>query len=510
MTHVVNTHPAFDQLAAFGVGRLDDAESAAIEVHLAECHDCCEWLRQSSTDDSYVRLLRDATTAGAVVTEAAMETPSKQAAVEPNETSIPAALADHPRYQVLRWIGQGGMGTVFEAEHRLMRRRVALKIIKPQWLGHPAAISRFRSEVQTAARLVHPHVVTAFDAEQAGDVHFLAMEFVEGTTLAQLVAQHGPLPVELACECVRQAALGLQFAHEQGLVHRDIKPGNLMVSAELGARSAEWQTSHSALRVSRSTLSLKILDFGLARFRSELNDQGHDTLAGTLLGTPDFMAPEQARDARTADIRSDIYSLGCTLFFLLTGRVPHPGSGTAVEKALAHIDHDVEPLANFRDDIPAGLQDILDRMLAKKPADRFSTPAEVATALERLGKPASAMSLAAEPTVHRPLTEGIRRVLMATGLVGFVLLMAVIVHVVTDKGDLRVRSEFTPLRLVLRQNGQDVRVIDVPAGTTTARLLAGEYDLELRPPTTTRSVSPKSVKIERGRTSEVSILGGIE
>ena len=231
MTHGATTHPGFDQLAAFGLGRLGDAASASIEEHLATCRDCCESLKQTPTDDSYVRLLRDTTTLGASATDVILGTDTA-AAEQPvcvkRVAGIPEALVEHPRYRVIRCVGQGGMGIVFEAEHRLMRRRVALKIIKPQWLSHPGAIARFRSEVQAAAKLIHPHIVTAFDAEQAGDLHFLVMEFVDGVTLSDLVSNGQMLPVAMACDLIREAALGLQHAHEHGLVHRDIKPGNLI------------------------------------------------------------------------------------------------------------------------------------------------------------------------------------------------------------------------------------------------------------------------------------------
>src|SRR5262249_25293823 len=158
------------------------------------------------------------------------------------------------------------------------------------------AVARFRREVKTAARLSHPNVVAAHDAEQAGDLHFLVMEFVEGTNLAQVVAACGPLPVAAACRCARQAALGLQAAHEQGLVPRGIKPHNLLVA---------------------DTGQVKVCDFGLAHLARDDQPAEGLTDAGAVMGTPDYMAPEQLRDAHAADIRSDIYSLGCTLYHLL-------------------------------------------------------------------------------------------------------------------------------------------------------------------------------------------------
>src|SRR5262249_41980004 len=240
----------------------------------------------------------------------------------------PPELAEHPRYRVRELLGVGGMGAVYRAEHLLMERPVALKVINRSLTDRPALVERFRREAPAAARLAHPNSVAAFDAEQAGDTHFLVMEYVEGQSLARVLAERGPLPVTEACAYVRQAALGLQHAHEQGMVHRDIKPHNLM-------RTPGGQ--------------VKILDFGLARFASEAAPPGallagppageappaaSLTQTGTMMGTPEYIAPEQARDAHAADIRADLYSLGCTLYDLLTGQAPFP-EGTAVEKVRA-------------------------------------------------------------------------------------------------------------------------------------------------------------------------------
>ncbi len=505
MTDGLLTHPTHDQLAAFETGRLDDDDSAVVEQHLEECADCCQWLKQSPENDSYVELLKEA--------------------VAPI-TGIPNELVDHPRYRVIRSLGCGGMGAVFEAEHRLMKRRVALKIIKPQWLSHPEAVTRFRREIQAAAKLVHPHVVTAFDAEQAGDVHFLAMEFVDGVNLADLVSQRGPLPVEMACECIRQAALGLQHAYEHGMVHRDIKPGNLMVSgtalaAGISPENVDLElpvASAKPLKVSaigltppaRQPMVVKILDFGLARFASEGID-GSDTSAGTLLGTPDFMAPEQARNSREADVRSDLYSLGCTLYFLLTGEVPHPGRRTAMERVLAHAERAPQLLATFRGDVPQALQQVLDRLLAKRPEDRFQTPTELAVALEpfisslQRARHIAVGLIASAPISHRPLAAGVKRVLMALGFVGFILVMAVVVQVVTDKGDLRIRSEADGVVLLLSQEGQAVWRIEAGAGESVKRLPAGQYELELKDPPSDLRLSTTRVVLNRGRSADVVV-----
>ena len=221
-------------------------------------------------------------------------------------------------------------------------------------------VERFRREVKSAARLAsHPNIVAAYDAEQAGETHMLVMEFIEGTDLARVVDRRGPLPVGEACEYVRQAALGLQHAFEDGMVHRDIKPQNLM-------RTTRGQ--------------IKILDFGLARFASEVATHAGVTAEGMVLGSADYIAPEQIDDPHAADIRADIYSLGCTLYFLLAGRPPFP-DGSLIQKLMAHSEKTPRPLAEVRADVPPELARVVERMMAKDPARRFQTPDEVAQAL---------------------------------------------------------------------------------------------------------------------------------
>jgi serine/threonine protein kinase len=520
MTDRLLPHPTHDQLTAFAAGRLDDRDSTIVEQHLEDCADCCHWLRRTPGDDSYVQLLRDAVveaeaesptlaTASADTAELGPR-PSTTVAFVSKSASVPVELTDHPRYRVIRAVGTGGMGAVFEAEHRLMRRRVALKVIKPQWLQSSEAVTRFRREMQAAAKLVHPHVVTAFDAEQAGNLHFLAMEFVEGRTLAQLVAERGPLPVAMAVECIRQAALGLQHAFEHGMVHRDIKPGNMMVAGEWavgsGQRGEKTEQPLPDLATPHSSLfTVKILDFGLARFASE-EAEGSETSVSTLLGTPDFMAPEQARNARDADIRSDLYSLGCTLYFLLTGVVPHRQARTSLERALAHAEQSPQPLSEFRTDIPPALQAILDRLLAKRPEDRFQTPAELVAALAATERPTSSLFEPVMPSHERPLTAGLKRILLAAALFGFVLIMAVVVQVVTDKGDLLIDSEVDGAVVLLRQNGVPVRRIELPRGTSTTRLITGEYTLELQEPSSDLRLSTRRVELSRGKKTEVQVF----
>jgi serine/threonine-protein kinase len=270
------------------------------------------------------------------------------------------------QYVVLSMLGQGGMGKVFKARHRLMKRVVALKVIRPALLAEPRAVSRFHREIEAVSRLSHPNIVAAFDADQVGNRHFLVTEYVEGTDLARLVKEHGPLPAGLACDCVRQAALGLQHAHEQGLVHRDIKPANLLLS-----RSA----------APGSTPVVKILDMGLARLHAEEGDGLTHT--GAVMGTPDYIAPEQASDAHLVDIRADLYSLGCTLYFLLTGEAPFPG-GTPMEKLFKHRYVAPRPVVVRRPELPPAVAAVVGKLMAKRPDERYQTPSELAEVLAPL------------------------------------------------------------------------------------------------------------------------------
>src|SRR5262249_10355444 len=222
---------------------------------------------------------------------------------------LPPELRVHPQYEMHRQLGRGGMGVRYLPAHKLMDRPEVLKVLNPKLLDRPGAIDRFLREIRSAAKLSHPNIVIAHNAMQLGELLVFAMEYVPGENLAQVVKNYGgPLPVLNACYYTQQVVLGLQAAFEKGMVHRDIKPHNLIL--------AKHEKKHI----------VKILDFGLAKARSEGETQHELTGAGQMLGTPDYMAPEQWSDAATADIRADIYSLGCTLYYLLAGHAPFKGN----------------------------------------------------------------------------------------------------------------------------------------------------------------------------------------
>jgi serine/threonine protein kinase/Leucine-rich repeat (LRR) protein len=280
---------------------------------------------------------------------------------------------------LLERLGEGGMGQVFKARHRNLGRISAIKLIRKERLDNPNAVRRFQREVRSAAALSHPNIVRAYDADEIAGTHLLVMEYVEGAIdLAKLVKKHGPLPVPHACDCIRQAAMGLQHASERGMVHRDIKPANLLLTA--GGKT------------------VKVLDMGLARLDHPSEDDDDKsstmTLEGAVMGTPDYIAPEQALDTHTVDIRADLYSLGCTFYYLLTGRVPFPG-GTLLQKLNKHQNDQPMPVEKLRPEVSPEVALVVRKLMAKKPGDRFQTPAELVVALAALSSQGDQSAVAA-------------------------------------------------------------------------------------------------------------------
>ncbi len=268
-------------------------------------------------------------------------------------------------HKLLDRLGHGGMGTVFKAEHTVLGRIVAIKVMAKRLVKNEKLVARFHQEIQAAAVLDNAHVVRAYDADSVGTTHFLVMEYVDGEPLNSIRQRRGKLPVGEACEYIRQAALGLQHAHERGMIHRDMKPSNLILT---------WLADDKP--------QVKILDMGLARFASEEDvvKDGSLTRTGQIMGTPDYMSPEQAWDTKQVDIRGDIYSLGCALFELLTGNVPFQGEN-ALQTLMVRSTADAPPLRQYDPELPAELEALVSKMLARDASQRFQTPAELAAAL---------------------------------------------------------------------------------------------------------------------------------
>src|SRR5712692_6684884 len=266
------------------------------------------------------------------------------------------------KYRLLERLGAGGMGQVFLCEHITMGRKVALKILPVQQAEDPASLARFYREARAVARLDHPNIVRAHDIDNDDKLHFIVLEFVDGANLHDFIRRNGTLKPERAAHYIRQAALGLQHAHEGGLVHRDIKPGNLLLDRQ-GV--------------------VKILDMGLARFFQEnvKTAQNQKVNNKRILGTEDYLAPEQIVNSDDVDIRADIYSLGGTFYFLLTGQPPFHETSMAYHKLIHHLGRRPKPVRSLRPNLPEGITKIVEKMMAKNPWDRYQTPLAVVKAL---------------------------------------------------------------------------------------------------------------------------------
>jgi serine/threonine-protein kinase len=284
------------------------------------------------------------------------------------------------KYVLRDTLGEGGMGQVFKAWDTQLERVVALKMVRPELVQDKKFVERFKREARAVAKLMHPNVVVVHDVGQTTETYFLAMEYVEGVDLARMVQEEGVLPIAEACEYMRQAALGLAAAHERGMVHRDIKPSNLLVSrpATTAYRGPGDTTPPPGQAQRGGARVVKILDMGLVK-RPEGDDESAITAAGSVIGTPDFIAPEQARDASEVDHRADLYSLGCTFYFLLTGSVPYP-KGSPVEKIQKHCNERIspKPIEEVRRGLPPDVGRIVYRLMAKRPEHRYQSAQEVA------------------------------------------------------------------------------------------------------------------------------------
>ncbi len=345
----MKTCPAREQLEYLVFKQLGPDEEAQVASHVDGCTSCREAVASLSSIGP---------TLGC---DAATELASAASGKE----ILPEELREHPRYRVLGGLGRGGMGTVYKAIHRLLDRPVVLKVIRPELVASEDAVLRFQREARLAARLSHPNVVAIYEAESFGPSQMLIMEFVEGVTFADLVKERGLLPAAESCELIRQAAIGLEYVHSQGLVHRDVKPQNLIVSY---------------------AGEVKILDLGLATLRGGEEKNGVEiTAVRQFLGSVDYAAPEQWESSRDVDIRADIYSLGCTFYYLLAGETPFPNKkySTLMQQMWAHSQAPLPPIRDLRTDLPEDILSILAHMLAKDRNDRYATPGEVALALAR-------------------------------------------------------------------------------------------------------------------------------
>jgi serine/threonine protein kinase len=421
MAAQLGTHPSADALREFAVGKLDDRMAEVIMTHLDGCPDCCRAVAALSGDGFLDRLRQAQSPTTCAPAESPTDAARAQLAANPI-TNLPPELANNPQYEVLRELGRGGMGVVYLAKNTLMDRLEVLKVVNKALWDRPGAVERFLREIRSAARLNHANVVAAYSAVQSGELLAFAMEYVEGEDLAQLVQTQGPLPVVHACSYVQQAALGLQHAFEKEMVHRDIKPQNLILARE-GERHI-----------------VKILDFGLAKVTRANNDNPNLTREGALLGTPAYVAPEQTLDPANADIRADVYSLGCTLYYLLTGAPPFEGRST-YEVLQAHQSMEARPLNVVRPEVPEELAAVVRKMMAKDPAQRYQTPLALVQALAAFVEQGTSRAPVGKPSSKRKwlIGGGIAAAMLLIGLVG--LWASGVIRVKTPEGTLVVEVD---------------------------------------------------------------------
>jgi serine/threonine protein kinase len=393
--------PTSDELLAYALGKLPVNAVETLADHIEVCSRCQAQL--ATLDDAQDAL----TTRLSILTDDPYcREPECQAAIENTTAAVEQLLSRHRdgasdvtvtqqplpaklgEYRLLGKLGEGGMGTVYKALHTKLERFVAIKFLPKGWAADERAVSRFEREMVAVGRLSHPNIVQAHDAREVDGERFLVMEFVEGVDFSELVRRCGPLSVADACELVRQVALGLEHVHSHGLVHRDIKPSNLMITK--GGRA-------------------KILDLGLALLKLDQSFDREMTAAGQAMGTADYMAPEQASDSHQVDIHADIYSLGCTLHYMLTGQPPFAGPKyrSRFDKMMAHVRDPVPSVQHSRPDVPDAVVAVLERLLAKDPSSRFDTPVEVAEAVREfcLGCDLTALLVAAGLDPHKDSAE---------------------------------------------------------------------------------------------------------
>ena len=378
--------PSAEELQAYAVGRLSDDVSDTIAEHVDSCDACQASLATlDDADDTLIGCLQQAPSRDPVVAEAQCDAALVRAcALSPEVDGAAADRTTRTRvgeeleeYRLLEELGRGGMGRVYKALQTKLDRIVALKILPAARAEDDRAIARFEREMKAIGRLDHPSIVHAYDAREIDGNPVLVMEYVEGMDWSRLLRNCGRISMADACELVRQAAIGLQYAHENGLVHRDVKPSNLMLTVQG---------------------SVKLLDLGLARFQTTPAQGEEMTSAGQPMGTADYIAPEQVSDSRSVDIRADIYSLGCTLYKLLTGHAPFANSecrGT-FDKLTAHVKEPAPSIHQYDATLPDQLGRLIERMLAKSPDDRPATPRDIAAMLEPFCSGSNLFSLAAQ------------------------------------------------------------------------------------------------------------------
>jgi uncharacterized protein (TIGR03067 family) len=506
--------PTADRLREFLEGSVDDAEANHISGHVVECPSCDRVLvTLESEQNDVLKTLREGVRTESLLQEPEFEQLRNTARFSQADTIAPADVDELPEtgkrlrdYRLVKKIGEGGMGTVYHAFHVHLAKHVALKILPSDKLRSKQSVARFRQEMRAVGKVNHPNVVSASDAGTIDGQHFLVMELVQGADLARIIHDRGPLKVADACEIVRQAAIGLQHAHDNELVHRDVKPSNIMLALDG---------------------SVKLLDLGLAglnntEFESTANVVVTDRLTsvGQIMGTLDYMAPEQITASPRVDGKADIYALGATLFQLLTGRTPCGDRSEGTPERIEAVLHKPPlAIATLRNDVPEELQALLLRMLAKNPEDRPLAAIDVAGELVRFTSDADLAALAEEcrtsldmPSADVDVTDDVsfvvsrntqpqdkgnsRRPFWAVALASFFLTLvaAIIYYIQTNNGVVLV--EVTDPSLKVAISDQTITMTERNKKPLTIRV--GEQSLVVRQGDSDFEFETDRFKIRRG------------
>lgn len=509
-----------ETLKQYLAGWIDTNQTAEIEQHLSACAACEQTIAELESDpDTLFESVRNGDQQRKAAPEnnsllsAAMDRVKCLMDSEPatNEPKTSVAVGNLGVYQLIHPLGRGGMGAVYLARHRTLGKQVAIKLLPESWGLRREALARFQREIRAVGKLNHQSIVSATDAGEQHGTHYLVMEYVDGMDLSRIARLVGPLKIADACALARQVALGLSYAHAEGIVHRDVKPSNLILD------------SHG---------QTKILDFGLAQLCLWDEVSAELTSVGQLMGTLDYMAPEQAERSGSVDYRADLYSLGATLFRLLCGRAPLAAAPTLspLDKLRLLAQHQPPKLDTLRSDAPAKLVEIVGSLLAREPADRPASAAHVAEQLAEFTQDADLHALlvqaqsADSQAGNSPEKKRVRfseletgsvsakasstadrngnywmRWLVAAALIPLGLFAAVLIVLETQKGQLVIESEVADVHIKLLRDGKATQDLRIDTGATSTRLTADKYEIVLDSPSDAIRIDKNQFEIKRGQ-----------